>query len=110
MISEPQPATDVLLYWRASPDATPQDWAISVRPLRRGAPVTGPDGQPLQQDSPGPVHGLLPFSRLPGQGIISDAYRLPLPQGAMDGLLVILYRATDQGFVHLAELTLPLAE
>ncbi len=110
VISEPQPATDVLLYWRASPDATPQDWAISVRPLRRGAPVTGPDGQLLQQDSPGPVHGLLPFSRLPGQGIISDAYRLPLPQGAMDGLLVILYRATDQGFVHLAELTLPLAE
>ncbi len=109
VVQEPPPATDILLYWQVAPDTPPQDWAISVRPLQGGAPVTGPDGDPLQQDSPGPVHGLLPFSRLPGQGIVSDAYRLSVSPGEVDGLRIILYRATDQGFVNLTELTLPLS-
>lgn len=99
------PTLDVTLFWQVEEETTSEDWAISVRPFSAGAPIIQ-DGAPIQQDSPGPVYGLRPFSTIaPGQ-LVLDSYRLPSAQSA-DSLLVIVYRRTDSGFENLAELHLP---
>jgi hypothetical protein len=91
---------DLTLYWQVAPDASPQDWSVSVRPLHNGALIHGADGAPIQQDSAAPVHGLRPFSGLSPAEIVADSYRLP---GGIDvdGLQVVLYRATADGFENL---------
>jgi hypothetical protein len=92
---------DLTLYWQVAPDASPQDWSVSVRPLRGGALIHGVDGAPLQQDSAAPVHGLRPFSGLSPTEIVADSYRL-LGGVDLDGLQVVLYRAVGDGFENLA--------
>ncbi len=86
---------------------TAGDWALSVRPLHRGALMLNSDGAPLQEDSPAPVRGLRPFSSfVPGQRV-RDSYHLPtLP--APDALQIILYRTTESGFENLSVTELPL--
>lgn len=96
---------DVTLFWRVEPGTSPADWAISVRPLAGGQPLTA-GGAAIQQDSPGPVHGLRPFPSLPPGQIVPDSYRLD-GAGAADGLLLIVYRPVAGGFENLAELHLP---
>jgi hypothetical protein len=95
------PTLSLILYWQLEPEATPADWSISVRPLQSGAPLTGADGAPVQQDSIGPVHGLRPFSDLPSGVLIADAYSLPGDE-SIDGFQVVLYRVIDGGFENLA--------
>ncbi len=85
---------DVLLFWSVQAEATPSDWSVSLR-------VEG-EGHVSQQDSPGPVTGLRPFSTIePGQ-IVVDGYRLDAGAGANE-LLLILYREIEGGFENLAE-------
>lgn len=98
-------ALDVTLFWLVEGGSTPGDWAISVRALAEGVPLTR-GGELILQDRPGPVHGLRPFSAIaPGQ-VVVDSYRLPAARSA-DTLHVILYRQGEDGFDNLAELRLP---
>ncbi|MBI3958200.1 MAG: hypothetical protein HY328_05275, partial [Chloroflexi bacterium] len=89
----------VLLFWSVKEGDAPDDWSISLR--------AAGDGISAQQDSPGPVFGLRPFSTLqPGETVV-DAYRLDATTG-IDALLLILYRAKEGGFENLVEEALPL--
>jgi hypothetical protein len=106
VVSETVGATDVTLYWKVSPGTHPENWSISVRPAANGAPLTGPDGAPILQDRPGPVHGLLKFGELEPDRVVRDPYRLPI--GDLEEVMVILYRPTGNGFENLIELLLPL--
>lgn len=107
VVANTPPTFDVTLYWQRQSGAQPGDWSISVRPLAGSTPLTDDNGLPIQQDSPGPVHGLLTFAELPPQRPVADSYRLPSVAG-MDGVLVILYRPVAGGFENLAEMVLPL--
>ena len=90
---------DVLIFWSVEEGSAPDDWSISLRALG--------DGLSAQQDSPGPVFGLRPFSSLePGQ-IVVDAYRLDATANTQE-LRLILYRAKEDGFENLVEETFPL--
>ena len=106
------PSLDLTLFWQIDPGAPPHDWSISVRPTIGGNFIPDPQGENgaiFQQDRPGPVDGLLTFSRLPAAVPLADAYRLPDAPGA-DGIMVILYRAVDGGFENLAEMRLAIPE
>ncbi len=99
---------DLTLFWQIDPTAQPHDWSISVRPTVGGNFIPDPAGEGgaiLQQDRPGPVAGLVTFSRLPAGVPVADAYRLPDSPG-VDGIMVILYRAVEGGFENLAEVRL----
>ena len=99
----------VRLYWSVMDGANgpPSDWSISVRPLQGEGVIAGADGLPIQQDSPGPVHGLRPFSSFAADEVVADAYRLPVDPQEVDALLVIVYRTTDEGFENLTEVRIP---
>ncbi len=106
------PSLDLTLVWQIDPDAQPSDWSISVRPTVGGNFIPDPAGEGgaiLQQDRPGPVAGLLTFSRLPAGVPVADAYRLPNSSG-VDGIMVILYRAVAGGFENLAEVRLSIPD
>lgn len=113
-VTDTQPGMDVTLFWRLESGSWPQGLAISLRPTQGGAylPATGePSGAIIQQDASAPMHGLWERAHPTPGSIIADAYRLPLPASlpaSADGVAVILYRATDQGFQQEAELHLPL--
>jgi hypothetical protein len=95
------PPLDLTLYWQVASNAAPPDWSVSVRPLHHGVLIHGADGAPIQQDSAAPVHGLRPFSQLVTTEIVADSYRLP-GEVELDGLQVVLYRPTADGFENLA--------
>ncbi|RME65215.1 MAG: hypothetical protein D6790_02185, partial [Caldilineae bacterium] len=95
---------DVLLFWAVTEQPS-QDWSVSVRGLKHGQLLTAASGQPVQQDSPGPVHGLRGFTGLSPGSSIADGYRLPGGVDA-DGLWIILYRPVEGGFENLAEVRL----
>jgi hypothetical protein len=101
VLSGVEPPLDLTLYWQIAPNATPQDWSVSVRPLYHGALIHGADGAPIQQDNAAPVHGLRPFSQLAATELVTDNYRLPGGVD-LDGLQVVLYRAAAEGFENLA--------
>ncbi|MBX2999473.1 MAG: DUF2723 domain-containing protein [Caldilineaceae bacterium] len=101
VLSSVEPSLDLTLYWQVAPDLTPQDWSVSVRPLRGGALIHGADGAPIQQDSAAPVHGLRPFRHLAPTELVADSYRLP-GGVELDGLQVVLYRAVADRFENLA--------
>jgi hypothetical protein len=108
VLSGVDPALDLTLYWQVDPDAQPQDWSVSVRPLHGGSLITRADGSSIQQDSAGPVHGLRPFSGLRPHEIIADSYRLPSTTYP-DGIQIVLYRQLQDGFENLAVVEWPLA-
>ncbi len=102
---------DVTLFWRLESGEWPAGLAISVRPTQAGAHLPAGDGEQgtiIQQDAPEPMHGLWRAAQPVAGDIIADAYRLGLPDGAkVDGVTVILYRATGEGFTTTAEFHLP---
>jgi hypothetical protein len=107
------PAIDVTLYWRILDNKWPQDLALSIRPTLDGAFVPDPQN-PLagiiQQDAIAPAHGLLALTGLPPGTPVADAYRFPLPApwpAGANGLLIVLYRKTADGFENIAEINLP---
>ncbi len=93
---------DVVLFWQV--DGPVSDaWWVSVRALRNGQLLaTAPEGRPAQQDSPGPVRGLRPFTQLPPDTLVADGYRLPGGLAA-DELWILLYRPVGSGFQNLGE-------
>jgi hypothetical protein len=109
-------ALDVTLTWHLPTGVWPEGVAISVRPTHQGASQIDPaTGQPVQVDRPRPLNGLwvdTPVKRdVDRPVVVHDPYRLPQPptlENQADGLLLILYRQTDNGFENIAELPLPL--
>jgi hypothetical protein len=93
----------IALYWQA---LTPleADYTISVRPLVKGQLISVAN-QALIQDHQ-PVWGVYPTSRwLPGE-TVRDVYALTLPEDiSPDGVQVVVYWATGQGFENLADYT-----
>lgn len=103
----PQPR--VTLYWQAERPIA-WDWSVSVRPIRGEAFLFVGD-RLVQTDRVHPVQGTYPTSRWQPGEVVRDDYELPsLPDSAVDGLLVIVYRPLPEGgFQNLAELRIPMA-
>ncbi len=100
-------ADDVTLYWGML-GAWPPNLGISLRPTQGGAFVPDPNGAAgaiVQVDAPAPLHGLAAA----GDPLIADSYRVPMPPGA-DGVLLIVYEKTGDGFRNLVELPLGRSE
>jgi hypothetical protein len=100
------PGADVTLYWGLL-GAWPQGLAISLRPTQGVAFIPDPAreaGAIVQVDAPAPLHGFA----APGDPLLADSYRVPLPAGA-DGILLIVYERTADGFRNLLELPLPIS-
>ncbi|MBE2239419.1 MAG: DUF2723 domain-containing protein [Caldilineaceae bacterium] len=96
-------AVDVTLFWQLA-DNWPAGLGISLRPTRDGAFL--PDaatGAVIQLDAAAPAHGLI--QPAPGTMSLVDFYRLPMPADA-NGVMLIVYRATADGFENLLELPL----
>jgi hypothetical protein len=105
-VTQGPPAADVTLYWGLL-GAWPPELGISLRPTAGGAflPQAGGEaGAIVQVDAPAPRHGLLEG----GEARLADSYRVPLGKGA-DGILLIVYEKTADGFRNLLELPLELA-
>jgi hypothetical protein len=95
------------LYWQATAKSD-IDYTISVRPLQKGALISGGDGQPVIQDHQ-PVWNAYPTSRWSPGEIVRDDYGLDLPgQVVPDGVQIVVYRVTAGGFENLGEATLSL--
>jgi hypothetical protein len=111
-VTNTTPAMDVTLFWRLENGSWPQGLAISVRPTLGGVflPAAGTEsGAIIQQDAAAPMHGLWERAHPTPGSVIADAYRLPLPAplpAGTDGVTVILYRATAEGFQQETELHL----
>lgn len=104
-VSKELRAADVTLYWELL-NGWPPALGISLRPTQGGAFMAAPgdeNGAIVQVDAPAPLHGLARA----GAPLVADSYRVPLPAGA-DGILLIVYERTEEGFKNLLELPLPL--
>ena len=104
-VTQEPPAADVTLHWGLL-GQWPPALGISLRPTQGGAMIPlagGAAGAIVQVDAPAPLHGLAPA----GAAALADAYRVPLPPGA-DGILLIVYERTEDGFRNLLELPLEL--
>ncbi len=101
---------DVTLYWQMPAAGWPSGVNISVRPTIGGnfiADSARADAI-LQTDRALPADGLGDSLILPvGDMLLLDPYRFE-QAGEADGLLVLLYQATDVGFENLAEVRLSL--
>ncbi len=96
-------AVDVTLFWQLA-DGWPAELGISLRPTRDGAFL--PDaatGGVIQLDAAAPAHGLA--QPAPGTTRLADFYRLPMPADA-NGVMLIVYQSSDNGFENLLELPL----
>jgi hypothetical protein len=95
------------LFWQAR-RAMSVDYTISVRPLRDEEPVLGRDGKPLIQDHQ-PVWNSYPTSHWSPGEVVRDDYVLSLPEQMVpNGVRVVVYRKTAEGFANLAEADLAL--
>jgi len=102
-VSTEPPADDVTLYWGLLGE-WPATLGLSLRPTQGGAFLPDPTdaaGAIIQVDAPAPLHGLAAA----GDPLIADSYRIPMPPGA-DGILLIVYEKTADGFQNLLELPL----
>ena len=102
-------SVDLSLIWQIDEPGWPDGLAISVRPTAAGAFLPDPAGESgaiLQVDRPQPVAIGFAGGRPAGPTTLLDAYRIPFPPEA-DGILLILYRPTEDGFENLAEIPLP---
>lgn len=80
------------LVWRLDSQTTP-DYAIALR-------LVGPRGEVWRGDTPAPVLGMHPFSRLQTGQVIADYYEIPIPPDAPVGryaLAVVLYQVLTAG-------------
>lgn len=87
---------DVTLLWALQADRWPEDLAISVRLTTNGQIIEG-----AQIDRAQPALGLSAAVA----GYMPDPYHFALADGAAstaDGILLVLYRATDAGFDNVA--------
>jgi hypothetical protein len=101
-VTQAPPAVDVTLYWRLTA-GWPPGLGISLRPTAQGSQIPDPaTGGKVQRDAATPLQGLVP---LEPSALLADPFRVPFPAGA-DGLLVIVYRKTTDGFENLLELPL----
>ncbi len=102
------PSLAVSLTWLARTQPT-VDWAVSVRALRQGQPLTAGD-QPVQFDVRHPVAGFYPTTTWTASETVNDFYRLPLPTGLRpDAVQIILYRQLDNGrFENLGGVEIPI--
>ncbi len=109
-VTAAQPGLDVTLHWQTPATGWPLGVNISVRPTVGGNFIADPTRADaiLQQDRALPADGLGDSLTLTtGDMLMLDPYRFE-QVGEADGLLVLLYRATDDGFENLAEMRLPL--
>jgi hypothetical protein len=96
------------LYWRAT-DRMGNDYAVSVRPTK-GGELLFHEGQLVQQDHAHPVWGHYPTSAWRRGEVVRDDYLVPVPPGVeYDGVMVVVYRVTEEGFEDLGTVTFPLA-
>jgi hypothetical protein len=103
-VTEAAPAVDVMLFWRVDGD-WPPGLGVSLRPTQAGAFVPDPaTGGVIQRDAAAPAQGLV--TPAPDSPTV-DAHRVPVPNGA-DGIMLIVYQATETGFENLVELPLRL--
>ncbi len=101
-VTQAPPAVDVTLYWRLTA-GWPPELGISLRPTAQGSQIPDPaTGGKVQRDGATPLQGLVPLTP---SALLADPYRVPFPAGA-DGLLLIVYRKTTDGFENLLELPL----
>ncbi|MBU6350707.1 MAG: DUF2723 domain-containing protein [Chloroflexi bacterium] len=101
-VTQAPPAVDVTLYWRLTA-GWPPELGISLRPTAQGSQIPDPaTGGKIQRDAATPLQGLVP---LEPSALLADPVRVPFPAGA-DGLLLIVYRKTTDGFENLLELPL----
>ena len=107
-VHEADAPLDLTLFWEIKDANWPDGLSISIRPTQHGAFIpdaTDPAGGIIQRDSAAPVQGLVGLGEIGIDRLLADAYRLPWPPRA-DGIIVILYRATDAGFENVAEIRL----
>lgn len=102
---QPHPSS-LTLHWQATGPIA-HDWAISVRPTQ-GGQLLFDDQQLIQFDRQHPVHGLYPTSGWASGEVVRDDYPLVLPPGLpADGITLIVYRPTADGFENLGQIELP---
>jgi hypothetical protein len=97
------------LYWRAT-ETMDTDYAVSVRPTRDGE-LLFHDGELVQQDHAHPVWGYYPISTWKRNEIVRDDYLIAIPAGLeYNGVMVVAYRTTENGFQDLGTVSFPIAE
>ena len=101
------------LFWSLDGGEWPQGLSISVRPTQGGAFMPSPDDPAaiIQQDAPRPAQEMLIIALGTESGAasspVADVYRFEGAQAA-DGITVIVYRPTDEGFENVAEIRTPI--
>ena len=96
-------------FWQAM-EAMDTDYAISVRPTKAGE-LLFHDGQLVQQDHAHPVWGYYPTSTWRQDEVVRDDYLISIPAGMRyDGVTVIVYRMTEEGFQDLGAVSFPIAQ
>jgi hypothetical protein len=108
VLGQPQEAIDLTFLWHLPNGTWPEGLALSVRPTSGGAFISDPAGEPgaiIQRDVAQPT--LSALQHVSGiHGTLLDIQRLTFPASA-DGVFLIVYRQTDEGFENLAEIPLP---
>ena len=101
-VTQADRAVDVTLFWQID-GAWPAGYGISLRPTAGSAflPDTSTGGI-IQRDAAAPVQGLVAPA---GSETLASTARIPMPDRA-DGVMLIVYRASDEGFANLLELPL----
>jgi hypothetical protein len=93
------------LYWQAE-DVPGRDYAVSVRPTDGGEPLYV-EGRLVQEDHAQPVWGFYPMSRWVAGEVVRDDYLVAVPSGLLyDGVRVVVYQATEDGFEDLGTVSL----
>ncbi len=95
------------LYWQAT-EAIDTDYSVSVRPTQDGD-LLFHDGQLVQQDHAHPVWGYYPISAWKRGEVVRDDYLVPIPGGLeYNGVAVVIYRMTEDGFQDLGTVSFPI--
>ncbi len=109
VLADQPESIDLSLAWQLGQGGWPDGLGISIRPTAGGAFLPNPaddTGAIIQVDSSRPVAGVYDPDALSRASRIVDAYRIPFPSPA-DGILLILYRSSEDGFENLAEIPIP---
>ncbi len=101
-VTQAERSVDVTIFWQID-GAWPAGYGFSLRPTAGGAfLVDAATGSIVQRDAAAPVQGLVAPD---GRETLADTTRVPMPDSA-DGVMLIVYRVGDGGFVNLLELPL----
>jgi hypothetical protein len=100
----PRANWQIALYWQTS-QPLPEDYTISVRPLRGGQLINVSETVLIQDHQP--VWGVYPTSRWRPGEVVRDVYALSLPDGLTpEAVQIVVYKTTNAGFENLAEGTI----